>query len=75
MQASVDIPFKVLKQAYLDALEKEKQNVCVCVPRIRFTMVYNDWEYCGLVCSPNDVGDLASGVGVRGCRNCVEGNE
>lgn len=75
MLASVDIPFKVLKKAYLEALEKEKQNVCVCLPRARFTLLYEDWEYCGLVCSPNDVGDLSAGVGVRGCRNCVEREE
>ena len=72
MNVSVDLPYRVLKEA-IDKIE-EKKGVCKILPSARFHILgklFGDykWRFSCLVCS-DEMGGENTGVGAEYCTNC-----
>lgn len=70
---SVDIPAKEMEKAV--EAQDEKVGICKVIPRARFILHDNDFEFSTLVCVPEDIGGKATGISAGGCKNCLIKNE
>lgn len=65
----LDISYAEAKKFILEA--EKKRGVCRVLPRGRFNISQEGFNFDGLVCTPRDMGGEATGVGAAYCENCI----